>query len=429
MAACRGCRGRGFLTDQADPLSEARHHLAQGRHADAEAASRAFLTGNPANADALYILGTALLNQQRAADAVSPLRQAALSAPRDADVHYRLGMALYLDGQHEQAGIVLRHLLALTPANAWGHFLLGLIHHQNGVCDRAAVCYRRALSLDPSLRMAQDCLSNADDGLFFGASSGFQGAHAPARQVFLSAAVHALRESPGPLRILEIGSYMGSSTVTWARAIDRLAGKPGTIFCIDPWAAGPMYDFDGEMKLLMTRSDGAYQAFLRNIQRVPPAVTIDHRRGFSRDILPGLPADSFDIVYIDGSHYFEDVAADIRDAGRLVREGGLLCGDDLELQTDECDLDFARRHPRSDFVRDPKSGVSFHPGVTLAVGETLGRVSVYGGFWVMRRTEAGYQPVDLRDCEAMLPQHWPRWIVDELRERFHKSGELRQVHG
>lgn len=390
--------------------------------------SRELLASHPMNSEALYVLGTALLNQQRNSEAAIALRQAVPSAPADPDLHYRLGMALYLDGQHEEAVPVLRRLQMLAPTNPWGHFLLGLIHHQNGVCDKAAVCYRRTLSLDPNMRMAQDCLANAEDGLFFGASSGFQGAHAPARQVFLSATVHSLRHAPGPLRILEIGSYMGSSTITWARALERLAGRPGEILCIDPWAAGPMYDFDGEMKLLMTHSDGAYQAFLRNIQRVPPSVTVDHRRGLSRDILPTLPDGSFDIVYVDGSHYLEDATIDIHESRRLVREGGLLCGDDLELQADECDLDHATRHPTSDFVVDPKSGKSYHPGVTLAVAGTMGRVSTYGGFWVMRSTAAGFEPVELRDYEGMLPRHWPRYIVDQLRERFRRSGELRLVH-
>jgi tetratricopeptide (TPR) repeat protein len=357
------------------------------------------------------------------------LQKASQSTPADVDLSYKLGLALYLDGRHDDAIDVFRGLLARTPTNSRAHFRVGLIHHQNADFERAVVFYRRALALDPALTAAQDCLDGAQSGLFFGAGSGFQGAHAPARQVFLSAAVYARHGGTDPLRILEVGSYMGSAALTWAHAIDRFIDKGGSILCVDPWASGSMYAFDDEMNLLMARSDGAYRAFQRNAQRAPKSVKISHRRGLSHEILPTLPAASFEIVYIDGSHYQEDVTADIREATRLVREGGFLCGNDLELQADECNLDHARRNPRADFITDPRSGTPFHPGVTVAVHDILGRVSAYNGFWIMARTEAGFVRVDLANCEAVLPSHWPRRLIDEMRQRFSQSRELRQVHG
>jgi len=426
MAPSKGDR---FLTDAVDPLGEARRHLAASRHASAEAASRAFLAHHPDDSEALHILGAALIGLQRPGEAVVALQTAQRAAPADTDLSYKLGLALYLDGRHNEAIPVFRELLARAPTNPRAHFRVGLIHHQNADFERAAVCYRRALALDPTLTAAQDCLDAAQSGLFFGAGSGFQGAHAPARQVFLSAAVHARRGASAPLRILEIGSYMGSSALTWAHAIDRFTDKGGSILCVDPWASGPMYAFDDEMNLLMTRSDGAYQAFQRNTQRAPRSVVITHRRGLSHDILPSLPDSSFDIVYIDGSHYHDDVAADIREGLRLVCDSGFLCGDDLELQGGDCDLDYARGKPRADFISDPRSGLLFHPGVTVAVHDILGPVSAYNGFWIMARTAAGYAPVDLADSEGLLPPHWPRRLVEELRQRFKTSGELRQVHG
>jgi tetratricopeptide (TPR) repeat protein len=419
---------RGGYRSQDDPLKDARRHLVSGQHGSAEATSRAFLAAHPGHAEALHILGAALIGLQRPADAVAALQKAAQLTPADTDLSYKLGLALYLDGRHDDAIGVFRGLLARTPTNPRAHFRVGLIHHQNADFERATVCYRRALALDPTLTAAQDCLDAAQAGLFFGAGSGFQGAHAPARQVFLSAAVYARRSTAAPLRILEVGSYMGSSALTWAHAIDRFIDKGGSILCVDPWAPGPMYAFDDEMNLLMARSDGAYQAFQRNAQRAPKSVTITHRRGLSHEILPTLPDSSFDIVYIDGSHYHEDVAADISEARRLVCDGGFVCGDDLELQAAECDLEHARRHPRADFIPDPRSGTPFHPGVTVAVHDSLGPVSAYNGFWIMARTGAGFARVDLTGCEAVLPSHWPRRLIDELRRRFSQSRELHHVH-
>lgn len=422
-------KGGRFLTAATDSLDEARRHLAASQHASAEAASRALLAKRPDHPEALHILGAALIGLQRPAEAVPVLQKAQKATPNDTDLSYKLGLALYLDGRHNEAIAVFRNLLALVPTNPRAHFRVGLIHHQNADHERAIVCYRRALALDPALIVAQECLDAAQAGLFFGAGSGFQGAHAPARQVFLSAAVYARRKASAALRILEIGSYMGSSALTWAHAIDRFTNKGGEILCVDPWAAGPMYAFDDEMNLLMTRSDGAYQAFQRNTARAPKSVAISHRRGLSHEVTPTLPDASFDIVYIDGSHYHEDVVRDIHEGLRLVSDRGFLCGDDLELQGSECDLDHARSHPRADFITDPTSGARFHPGVTVAVNDLLGPVSAYNGFWIMARTESGFVRVDLSDCEALLPPHWPRRLVEELRQRFATSRELRQVHG
>jgi hypothetical protein len=82
-----------------------------------------------------------------------------------------------------------------------------------------------------------------------------------------------------------------------------------------------------------------------------------------------------------------------------------------------------------DYIADPRTGTMFHPGVTLAVGEFFGEVSCYHGFWIVQKSRVGYYPVSLKDAVGVLPRHWTPSDVNQLREKFSTSQELREVKG
>lgn len=404
--------------------------------ADAEAIYRQILAIDANQPDALYLLGLAYYQTSRHEEGVALVQRAIASS--DVTPAYHMALARLLDAVGDVAGAFAgyRRALALAPDDLDAHVGLGLLLHEHGETAAAIEEYQRALTLDPQRTYIRDALlTTASAGLFFGQSSGFQGAHAPERQVFMSAAVSLKRGLDHPIRILEIGSYMGASALTWAHAIDALLGSPGYLLCVDPWSdahvdrssRGSSNPGMQEMVRFLGPSDRAYMAFLRNVATAPRTATIEHRRGSSTDVLPTLPPASFDIVYIDGSHVHADIAADLRNADRVLRDGGFLCGDDLELQAGMCDIEHARAHAAEDFVTDPRSGIGHHPGVTLAVDEFIGPVSAYGGFWIMQKIGAAYREVDLRAAEALLPTHWPRDIVERLRDRFRSSGELKTI--
>src|SRR5262245_40930792 len=100
---------------------------------------------------------------------------------------------------------------------------------------------------------------------------------------------------------------------------------------------------------------------------LPKDVNCGHIRGKSWEVLPMLRPGFFDVVFIDADHSYQAVVRDLRPSLDLVKEGAILCGDDLNLQLDECDSDFAKAHSEVDFIRDLKTGRNFHLGVTLAV--------------------------------------------------------------
>ena len=254
-----------------------------------------------------------------------------------------------------------------------------------------------------------------DRSYFGGRTLGIQGV--PARHLYLSAAVWQFADLDRPVRLLEIGSWVGASALTFAQAIDAFCAKKGSIVCVDPWLdyfSAADAGTRGYAEMTDLNQLGLSNAlFQHNIRFARPSVAIERRRGTARDVLPTLEADTFDLVYIDGSHYRDDVVFDIQHGRRLLRDGGLLCGDDLELQAGDCDRAFAEANLDRDFVCDAK-GRSFHPGVTLAVDSELGPVSAYDGFWIMRKTGATVAPVALRGANFIVPDHFPTGLQAKL---------------
>jgi len=211
------------------------------------------------------------------------------------------------------------------------------------------------------------------------------------------------------LEILEVGSWVGASAVSWAKALEE-AGCGGSVTCIDTWAT--YFDMTKESRRHYVemdeaaRSGAALRLFLHNIRASGVDGAVRHQVGDSRKVLANLASDSFDLVYLDGSHAFEVVRSDIVHAKRLVRSGGVLCGDDLELQLAEIERTPHEASLASglDYVQ-AANGRSYHPGVTEAVALELGKVSAWNGFWAVRKGARGWDPIDLDLQGARLPRH------------------------
>lgn len=71
---------------------------------------------------------------------------------------------------------------------------------------------------------------------------------------------------------------------------------------------------------------GNFEKFTSNLREYLPR--IDIRKGYSRDELDKLEKESYDIVYIDGSHMAEDVYYDLMHTFPLVKPGGIVICDD-----------------------------------------------------------------------------------------------------
>ena len=82
--------------------------------------------------------------------------------------------------------------------------------------------------------------------------------------------------------------------------------------------------------------------------------------------LRSVPGVALDVVYIDASHEYEDVRADIAAWWPLVKPGGLLCGDDYDPVTD--------------------------PGVVRAVDEAARGCKVVGRMWQVEKPKEVTKP-------------------------------------
>jgi predicted O-methyltransferase YrrM len=161
------------------------------------------------------------------------------------------------------------------------------------------------------------------------------------------------------IRVAEIGSAAGrGSTLIAGQYIKRTGG---TLYCIDPWEG-----------LL-------YFAFLTNLRIFALEHTVIPIRS------PSVPAASLfddgalDAVFIDGSHIYPDVLADIDAYLPKIRKGGLIFGHDL--------YDVPSRFDRNELlsiaaannadascvnVNGDIERVDVHPGVILAVQDRFG---------------------------------------------------------
>lgn len=135
-----------------------------------------------------------------------------------------------------------------------------------------------------------------------------------------------------PSVIVEVGSFRGASAIHMA----RISAGPAAphIFCIDTWlGSGDMTLHPETPGFDMVRERGfprVYFQFLHNVaasgfsDRITPVPlpSVDGARWLRHhDISPGL-------IYVDGSHYKEDVAVDLGAYWPLLGAGGIMFGDD-----------------------------------------------------------------------------------------------------
>jgi predicted O-methyltransferase YrrM len=212
--------------------------------------------------------------------------------------------------------------------------------------------------------------------------------------------VEACPRESGEARILEVGAWAGWSAIIWAKAVKELGPKDGCVVCVDPWASyldlkanrDPVY----RAMASATRRDAIVRLFHHNVRSAGQSDIVHALRGTSDECLPMLRDAWFDLVFIDGDHSYEAVKRDLANASRLVRQGRILSGDDLDLQFDELRESDLRSQLTYDFPLDPSSNSRYHPGVTLAVWEFFNqRVSSWDGLWAMRKTHGGWEKVCL----------------------------------
>ena len=142
-------RVRGLL--MLERFDVARNAAAELAHADAR------------DAEALQLLGEALLRNGEPDAAAEVLQRATAESPDDAALHAALGAAQWRAGHAGVAEQTLRRALALNPAAATARVTLGEILEQSGRAEAAAAEYRAALDTIPSFGGAALALAALED--------------------------------------------------------------------------------------------------------------------------------------------------------------------------------------------------------------------------------------------------------------------------
>jgi len=138
-----------------------------------------------------------------------------------------------------------------------------------------------------------------------------------------------------PKTIIEIGTWKGGSAIHMGNLL-KLAGSSAQIYCIDTWLGAAEF-WTGDLArtpernlLLKNGYPQIYYQFLSNVvhnglQDYITPIPVPSSIGAKILKAQGVKAD---LIYIDGSHEYDDVYADLNTYSELLNPGGVMFGDD-----------------------------------------------------------------------------------------------------
>jgi predicted O-methyltransferase YrrM len=120
--------------------------------------------------------------------------------------------------------------------------------------------------------------------------------------------------------ILEVGSFVGGSATRFLTLLPN-----ARITCVDPFT-GDLHGgeaYNGDVDTIEARFDAALAPFPDRLikiksRSVPALETLAHE------------GKTYDVIYIDGSHFHDDIIVDSLLAWPLLRAGGLMMWDDYK---------------------------------------------------------------------------------------------------
>jgi SAM-dependent methyltransferase len=204
----------------------------------------------------------------------------------------------------------------------------------------------------------------------------------PERKDVMEGVISDFMKKKEGLSILEIGTWMGEgSTQVWLNILEESPSNKLTV--IDKWAP---YLLDTKENRFSINMNSFHRVAINSLLNIIKNKNLDDSvniyRGDSKNILPVLQDKLYDIIYIDGDHTYKNVNFEIREARRLIKPGGIIAGDDLEVPLADLSVNFLRKNRSLEFITNEK-GQAIHPGVVLAVLENFSSKSINqkNGFW------------------------------------------------
>lgn len=129
------------------------------------------------------------------------------------------------------------------------------------------------------------------------------------------------------LRALEVGSYEGRSAV-WL--LENILTVPDSrLTCVDTFEMNDEFREIFERRKIAISHDADIEGmFDTNIRATGVEKKVTKLKGRSDEVLRTIPLDSFDIVYIDGSHTARNVLTDAVLCWNLLKINGIMIFDD-----------------------------------------------------------------------------------------------------
>lgn len=179
-----------------------------------------------------------------------------------------------------------------------------------------------------------------------------------------------------PKLIIEVGTWLGGSAAHMAKLLQG-QGQGGQVLCIDTWLGAAEF-WDSQQDVERYQALGIKQGFptvfyqfLANILHAGLQDTIVPFPQTANNAAVWLARRKVkaELIYIDGSHEEDDVAADLAHYWELLADGGTLFGDDYD---------------------------AYWPGVIIAVNKFATdrglEVIQEGGFWEIKKTHSAPAP-------------------------------------
>lgn len=127
-------------------------------------------------------------------------------------------------------------------------------------------------------------------------------------------------------KILEIGSFEGASSCYFSDIF--LNSKGSTLVCVDPFnisdSTSPVYQ-------------NMRQLFIKNISNSKNWQKIRVRQMISNDFFK-KNVNTFNFIYIDGSHLLDDIKSDFNNSLKIIEPAGIIWMDDYASSKDVIDL-------------------------------------------------------------------------------------------
>jgi len=183
------------LPAKADEMQEISQLFKQGQHGPALDRVNAYLVTHPKDAQARFLKGLVLTEQNKTTDAIRVFNDLTVDFPELPEPYNNLAVLYAQQGQYEKAKTALEMAIRTHPSYATAHENLGDIY-----AKMATIAYDKALQLDKANASAQTKLALVKE-LFSGGRTGKAPAPAkaePARQPVATTAAAPTKPTPTP---------------------------------------------------------------------------------------------------------------------------------------------------------------------------------------------------------------------------------------